>query len=99
MRPDRNTNTRLLFDLFTERLGTGVAAVEGDRRHTHDEVVGLAGHHATHGIDHTLADGVGRCHEGLVANCTRVGCVDAAVVVGHADRSHIVVVGLNDSVG
>ena len=82
------------------QLDAAVAPVpEGLRRHAHDQVVGLAGHHAVDRLHHGAADIVHHPVEFVVVAHRIVGDMDAAEMVGDAARPHGVELGLHRGVG
>src|SRR5262249_16172012 len=55
MRADADAHASFAFDLALERVGARHAAAEGDRRHTHDQIIGRTGHDAAHRVQDVVA--------------------------------------------
>ena len=99
MRADAGADPDLALDLGLKRVGARRSAIEGDGGHAHDQIVGRAGHDASHRFQHVASDQLGAGHERLVADRLRVGREDAAVMIGDADRPHHLEIRLDDGVG
>jgi hypothetical protein len=72
---------------------------EGFRRHAHDQIVRLAGHHLVDRVHHLAADVAHQLVEVVVVAHRIVGDKDAAEMVGDAARPHGVELRLHRGVG
>src|SRR5271170_4934060 len=99
MTADADFNARGLLDLASECVRAFFSVGECDGRHSHHQIVGRTRHDAPYGIDHVTSNHCRRGLETVVAHRGRIWCENAAVMVGHAARAHVVEVGLHDRVG
>jgi hypothetical protein len=99
VRAHRDLDAGARLHALAQLLATGEAVPERLRRHAHDQIVGLARHHAVDRLQHLGTDVVHELVEVVVVLDRIVGDVDAAEVVGDAARTHGLELGLHRGVG